>query len=509
MCVFRKHPLFSGREDSSSLVTLSFFPLLLVRVYVLKPVSLTGDMANTKKKKPRRPPLNSSDLVLELDGECFPPLPSKGKEILKDFPETSTVMPMTPSLVNSETSPSKSYYATIALGNSPSLGLKLKYVENTNMDGKIRFEAKECLDLEKQWGFALIGYVGGRFPGIKALREEVAKWRTKVKIHLHPSQWIIFKFQSEEDRVKVVNGGPYHVFNRPLLIKEMPREFNFGDELIHHVPIWVQLPNLPIDYWTNECLSKIGSMIGKPVASDSLTQSREHLAYARVLVEIDISKDVNDLPKHLTLVSTSGMEFAQKVCYEYIPYFCDHCKIVGHDSKHCSSNFNGKPVKIPLEGTGIRENDPLEETGHENSMICDDLKTDGAGSGAAGPESSGKHVRRKILTKIPDAGAGVSLNGDGDRRPETASHRPDLTSQVFAQSGMPMPSSNDMCVGDTCEMTETAITNQERTSDGTQHEVNPSPTSYPNRAAGWVVPLVSGEEETVCIDRSLPTRADH
>lgn len=94
--------------------------------------------------------------------------------------------------------------------------------------------------------------MGGRFPGIKALREEIAKWKVKVKIHLHPCEWIIFKFQSEKDRVKVVNGGPYHIFNRPLLIKEMPKEFNFGDELIYQVPIWIQLPNLPIYYWTDE-----------------------------------------------------------------------------------------------------------------------------------------------------------------------------------------------------------------------------------------------------------------
>lgn len=135
----------------------------------------------------------------------------------------------TPAILDSSTS--KTSFAMVSRPNStPSLGLKLKFIANKDVEGKVRFEAKDCLNLEEQWGYALIGYVGGQFPGIKALREEVAKWKVKVKIHLHPSEWIIFKFLSKADRVKVVNDSPYRIFNRPLLIRDMPKEFNFGDQ---------------------------------------------------------------------------------------------------------------------------------------------------------------------------------------------------------------------------------------------------------------------------------------
>lgn len=58
---------------------------------------------------------------------------------------------VTPTPVNLDPFSSKPSFVTVSQGNSlPSLGLKLKYVENKYVEGKVRFEAKDCLDLEKQ-----------------------------------------------------------------------------------------------------------------------------------------------------------------------------------------------------------------------------------------------------------------------------------------------------------------------------------------------------------------------
>lgn len=369
-------------------------------------------MANVKRKKLRRPPLNPSDMVVEINlgKKDFPPLPSKPMEASENDSDKGMDVPPTP--VNLETSSSKASFVAVTQGSIPSQGLKLSFMESK--DRKARMEPRDCLNLEKQWGYALIGYVGGRFPGIKSLREAAAKWKARVKLHLHPSGWIIFKFQTEEERSKVVNGGPYHIFGRPLLLKEMPREFNFGDELIHQVPIWVQLPNLPIDYWTSAGLSKIGSLIGKPISSDLLTQTREHLAYARIMVEIDISSDRELLPPFITLINTTGQEYVQKVTYEYIPYYCDLCNGVGHNKSHCSMNTDEKTCPAQREMKAGRK---------EDSEIIGIItgKMEGE-NGRIGPAQADKPVRRKILDENTGAGAGEQLVGVDDRQPESVSH---------------------------------------------------------------------------------------
>lgn len=162
--------------------------------------------------------------------------------------------------------------------------LGLKHVK----DDVIALDDEDTHDISKTWGYGIIGYVGGRFPGIKAITKEMMKWKVKVKLHMHPSGWLVFKLHSMEDRENVLDGGPYEVFGKPLHLKAMPNEFDYGDEEFTKVSIWVQLPDLPISYWTPSALSKIGSKIGTLITSDLLTECKDHIAYARVLVEVDV-----------------------------------------------------------------------------------------------------------------------------------------------------------------------------------------------------------------------------
>jgi hypothetical protein len=48
---------------------------------------------------------------------------------------------------------------------------------------------------------------------------------------------------------------------------------------MHIVPIWVKFPNLPLKCWSLKCLSKIASVLGKPVQSDMLTSSMSRLSF--------------------------------------------------------------------------------------------------------------------------------------------------------------------------------------------------------------------------------------
>lgn len=360
-----------------------------------------------KKKKAWRAPLNPSDVVVEVSfkPEEFPPLPpastaplvAKAMDSGKKVDDGEEFNPS--SSVTTLATLDRSTYASKVQQNRAHIhGIKLT-TETVN-GGKIIMEPNDCLNMEEEWGFALIGYVGGRFPGIKAIRESMAKWKVQVKLHLHPSGWLVFKFNSKEDRDGVINGGPYFVFNRPLLLKEIPSEFAFGDEEICKVPVWIQLPSLPIDYFTKGALSKIGSWIGTPITSDFLTQTRDHVAYARVLVEIDVTKDRKDLPEFLPIVTTKGEEFMQKVTYEYIPHYCKECKTVGHDWNHCNTNLEKIGPKMDpgdknMVGNG-KKHTPETSGSQEHAIGVEKEKELGGGKNeVAGAREIWNVVRRK------------------------------------------------------------------------------------------------------------------
>ncbi|KAJ8435288.1 hypothetical protein Cgig2_030043 [Carnegiea gigantea] len=58
---------------------------------------------------------------------------------------------------------------------------------------------------------------------------------------------------------------------------------------LHTLPLWVQFPELDIKYWGLDSLSKLGSMLGKPIKTEKTTKDKSTLSYARLLIEMPIS----------------------------------------------------------------------------------------------------------------------------------------------------------------------------------------------------------------------------
>ncbi|KAI3472899.1 hypothetical protein Pfo_031279 [Paulownia fortunei] len=149
--------------------------------------------------------------------------------------------------------------------------IKLNIVEENGEDEFV-LEDQDLDEVEKAWGFCLVGYFAAKFSGLLQLCES---WNVKYKNIAHSSGWLEFKFDNTTDRDKVLNGGPYFIFSRPLLLKIMLSCFEFDDDEIRTVPIWINLPDLPLKYWNAIALGKITSRVGKPVSTNKLTRTIE------------------------------------------------------------------------------------------------------------------------------------------------------------------------------------------------------------------------------------------
>lgn len=77
---------------------------------------------------------------------------------------------------------------------------------------------------------------------------------------------------------------------------------------------------------TPPCLSKIASVLGKPIQYDQLTSNLSCLSYTRVLIKIDLRKEL----RHSIEVSLPfGPTLYQKVVYETLSKFCNFCHVLG------------------------------------------------------------------------------------------------------------------------------------------------------------------------------------
>ena len=136
--------------------------------------------------------------------------------------------------------------------------------------------------------------MAGRFPGKKVLLDCCQKWGVKFSYSAHESGWLMYKFESEDDLNQVLSVGPYFIFQRPLLLKVMPTFFDFGNEELNKIHVWVKLRNLPLELWNPQALGKILSKIGSPIQFDHLTASKGSISFARTLVEVNASLELTD-----------------------------------------------------------------------------------------------------------------------------------------------------------------------------------------------------------------------
>lgn len=164
--------------------------------------------------------------------------------------------------------------------------------------------------------------------------------------NIHSSGWILFKFATDEDRQKVLNGGPYSQSGRQLHLKPISKYFSFDAKEMSIVPVWVKYHNWPLEFWNKNALSKFSAQIGSPECTDALTCLKKSVSYARVLLHIDATKE---LKKEITTRLPSGELRKIEIEYEHIPKYCTHCSTLTHNTKDCFKLKNPKEKKAEVE----------------------------------------------------------------------------------------------------------------------------------------------------------------
>ncbi|KAM3309304.1 hypothetical protein P3S67_011048 [Capsicum chacoense] len=205
---------------------------------------------------------------------------------------------------------------------------------------------KNEIKLKKVKGkHAMILYVVGESLSIGALeRYIVANWNciSKVKVYYHNDGYFLVRFQTYEDRDELLYAGIHMLKNKTINDKIWTSDIDLKKNVMQTLPIWFKYPNLPLNCWGVQSLSRISSALAVPLYADDCTTQVDHISYARVLGEIDIIKT---LPKQVKVSDTKGRLFKQEVIYEWVTAYCPKCLQVGHKCK-IAEPVVSKPMEV-------------------------------------------------------------------------------------------------------------------------------------------------------------------
>lgn len=203
-----------------------------------------------------------------------------------------------------------------------------------------------------KWDNSVVLYVLGSkpyYPYFKAYIDRVWKPTGSFQIFSKDNGFYVVKFEEKNDCDRILDNGPYYYDRKLIMMRRWFPGLKLTKEFLQTVQIWVRLLNLNLDHWTKESISRIASIIGRPIKMDYVTEGMIRISFARVLVEID-----NELtfPNKVPLFDAiSNTIIWQDIEYEWYSPKCSNCLCYGHLDRYCSF----KKIWVPKDSVNTKE----------------------------------------------------------------------------------------------------------------------------------------------------------
>ena len=124
-----------------------------------------------------------------------------------------------------------------------------------------------------------------------------------------------------------------------IRLQQWSPDFNPHNQRPTNAQVWIRIHDLSWEYWHPKILTNLASAIGHPLKIDNATLNGDYGHYARVLVDVDLSKNLLES----VMMERDGFCFFVSITYENLPDFCNNCSAVGHSIGNCKRILNKGP----------------------------------------------------------------------------------------------------------------------------------------------------------------------
>lgn len=154
---------------------------------------------------------------------------------------------------------------------------------------QIKVTRDEQMRWSKPWRRALVLRLLGRNISHKILEQRLCDlWKLENGFHLIDMDGVYFiaRFYAKDDYFKVLEEGPWIILGHYLTVSKSRPNLRPSIKEVSTIMVWVRLPELPIEFFNEELLLRVGNHIDRLVCVDSPTKSQLRGGFARLCVYI-------------------------------------------------------------------------------------------------------------------------------------------------------------------------------------------------------------------------------
>ncbi|KAJ1421655.1 hypothetical protein SESBI_13607 [Sesbania bispinosa] len=195
---------------------------------------------------------------------------------------------------------------------------------------EIKVSPKEFEKWCKPWQDSLVVRLLGKKISFQTMSTRLQNYWARdgsVNVIHMPNDYFLVQFSNEEDYKFALFEGPWMIMDHYLIVHRWSPFFFLEKIPISKVAVWVRIPNLPIMFYHLRFLRRVGKKLGQLLKVDHTTSLHSRGKFARICVEVDLSKKL--VPK----VKVMGHELFLE--YEGLHLICFRCGRYSHKQEFC------------------------------------------------------------------------------------------------------------------------------------------------------------------------------
>ncbi|XP_057426097.1 uncharacterized protein LOC130719490 [Lotus japonicus] len=220
--------------------------------------------------------------------------------------------------------------------------MRIEHVNGNPLLPQVVTDAEVIRALCHPWQDALVVSLLGKRLGYRTMKARLtAVWRLTADFDLLDvdNGFYLVKFDIAADRTKVMEGGPWMIYDHYLAVSTWSKEFLSPLAKVTKILVWIRIPGLNVVFYDESFLLGVASAVGKAIRVDSNTLRAERGKFARICVELDLSRPV------IGKVCIEG--FWYRIEYEGLHVICTKCGCYGHRGRECTGEIPGGALALP------------------------------------------------------------------------------------------------------------------------------------------------------------------